>query len=373
MKSIVLAFARSLLRARLAAAALVCLMPAWLASAASPKVSFDLNYQVECHDVTPQAFALLHPDEIVIEADLRVSVRLERGDEADLEELQFELTSPAERLRIVDFVPKTEIENDSVDGTEVVKTTETIHSLGAGVGPTFNVSGGAGNLYGNVVTSALPNGSANATHRKELKETTKKIPPGKAVIASGTVENEHGVFFKLRRSARGSFEGTKPLSFRFIAPAAWRGDWIVLSCSATGRVRHYFFKSTETVGTAKAFLALHLAGDAEAERAGLELSEAQEQYFASKPPQDRYDLIITTLATEARPWRAGSHALNLSSPCKLPVAFYKHGASKSLFRLTSKTAKCPSAEACVYLKQALDGVARFSAAPDWRLPARGTE
>ena len=370
MKTIAMACAGRLWHGQFVAAALLCLIPVWTASAASPKVSFDLGYLVECHDVTPQAFALLHPDEKVIEADLRVSVRLEQGDEADLEELQFELTSPAERLRVVDFLPKTEIENDSVDGTEVVKTTESIRSLGAGVGPTFNVSGGAGNLYGNVVTQALPNGTANATHRKELKETTKKIPPGKAVVISGTLENEHGVFFKLRRSAKGSFEGTKLLSFRFVAPAEWRGDWIVLSCSAMGRVRHYFFKSVEPVGTAKAFLGLHLAGDAEVERAGQELSEAQEQYFASKPPHDRYDLIITTLATEARPWRAASHTHNLSSPWKIPVSFHRPVAPRSLFKLASKAPKCPSVEACAYLKQTLDGVARFSAAPGWQFPAR---
>lgn len=360
------AFARRLLRApRLVAFVLFAI--AWPASAASPKVSFDLGHQVECHDVTPQAFALLHPDEKVIEADLRVSVRLLQGNEADLDELQFELTSPGERLRVVDFVPKTVIENDSVDGTEVVKTTETIQSVGAGIGTTVSIGGGAGNVHGNVITQALPNGSANATHRKELKETTKKMPPGKVVVASGTLENAHGVFFKLRRSAKVGFEGTQPLSFRFVVPADWRGDWIVLSCSATGRVKHYFFKSIEQVGTAKAFLGLYLAGDAQAERAGQELSEAQEQYFASKPPADRYDLIITTLATEARPWRDPSHTHNMSCPWKTAVTCYKPVATKHFFRFASKASPCPSGEACASLKQALDGVARFSAAPGWHL------
>lgn len=370
MKSIasVLKFATAATRAPLVALALLWPLGAQPAKAAPPKVSFDLRYLVECHDVTPQAFALLHPDEKVIEADLRVSVRLVQGHEADLEELQFELTSPAERLRVVDFVPKTQIENDTVDGTEVVKTTEFMQSLGAGVGTTLSFGGGAGNVHGNVVTQALPNGSASATHRKELKETTKMIPPGKVVVASGTLENEHGVFFKLRRSAKTGFEGAKLLSFRFVVPGDWRGDWIVLSCSATGRVKHYFFKTVEQVGTAKAFVALYLAGDAEAERAGLELAEDQEQYFASKPPAERYDLIITTLATEARPWRDASHTHDLSFRWKTPVTCYKPTTSKHhLFRLVAKTPKCPSAEACTSLKQALDGAARFSAAPGWHV------
>jgi hypothetical protein len=330
--------------------------------AATPEVQFDTGYLVECRDVTPQAFALLHPREKVVEASLRVSVRLAKGEEKDIEELQFELTSPAERLRVVDFLPRTQIESESIDGIEVVKTTESIHSLGAGVGTTLSFSGGAGGAHGTVLTQALPNANANSTHRKELKETSKKLPPGKAVIISGTLENEHGVFYKLRRSATDSFEGTKLLSFRFVVPADWRGDWVVLSSEARGRTRrNYFFKSVAAVGESKAFIGLYLAGDETAERAALGLAEAQEQYFASKVPAERYDLMITTLATEARPWRAASHTKNMSDTaksvtCYKPVAGRKQKHSGD--RVSGETA-------CGYLRQTLDRVAGFSSAPGW--------
>jgi hypothetical protein len=333
------------------------------ASANGPKVGFDLRYMVECHDVTPQAFALVHPDEKIIEADLRVSVRVEQGEEKDVEQLEFEITSPAERLRIVDFLPRTLIEAEAADHIEVVKTTETVHSVGASVGTTVAVGGGAGHINGQAVTTALPSGNANATHRNELKETTKKVPPGKAVVASGTLANEHGVFFKLRRSAAGTFEGIKPFSFRFVVPAQWRGDWMVISCNATGTVKRYFFKSTEEIGSTKAFLALYLAGDTMAERSALEMSEAQEQYFAAKPGKNRYDLIISTLATEARPWRTAAQTHTVAASVKTPVTCLKPVTSGTVFKFATEEKPC---KACSWLKQTLDRVARFSAAPDWR-------
>ena len=340
------------------------------AHAAQPKVNFDLGYVVECHDVTPQAFAMLHPDEKIIEANLRVSVRLDKGEEKDVDQLQFEITSPGERLRIIDFLPRTQIEPEAADNIEVVKTNETIRSLGASVGTTISLSGGNQHANGAVVSSALPAGSANATQRHELKETTKKIPSGRAVVTSGTLENEHGVFFKLKRTVAGSFEGIKLFSFRFAVPSDWRGDWLVISCQARGTVTRYFFKSVEEIGSSKAFLALYLAGDMSSERAAGELAQAQEQYFAVKPPKDRYDLIITTLATEARPWRDSSHTHHVATAVKTPVTCLKPVSSGGVFRFATSH-KTPSCDACDALKQSLDRTARFSAAPGWHADEAG--
>jgi hypothetical protein len=348
--------------------ALVMFSIAWPARAAQPKVSFDLGYVVECRDVTPQAFAMLHPDEKILEANLRISVRVEQGDEKDVEQLQFEITSPGERLRIIDFLPRTQMEADAADNIEVVKTSETIRSLGASIGTTLSFAAGGPNAHGGVVTSALPAGNANTSHRNELKETTKKVPPGRPVVTSGTLENEHGVFFKLKRSVTGSFEGIKLLSFRFVAPGGWRGDWLVMSCQATGTVKRYFFKASELIGATKAFLALYSAGDGAAQRAALELAEAQEQYFAVKPTNSQYDLIITTLATEARPWRAASHTHHVATAVKTPVTCLKPVTTGGVFRFAAAE-KPQTCEAGNWLKQTLDRVARLSAAPGWHADA----
>lgn len=322
-------------------------------AANQPNVEFDLGYVVECHDVTPQAFAMLHPDEKVVEANLRVSVRMDKGDEKDVEQLQFEITSPGGRLRVIDFLPRTQVQAESADAIEVVKTSETIRSLGATVGPTLALSGGNAQFQGGaVVTSAFPVGNANATHRNELKETTKKIPPGKAVIASGTLANEHGLFYKLRRTPAGTFEGIKPFSFRFVVPGEWRGDWLVLSCEARGTVKRYFFKSTELIGARKAFLALHLAGDAKAERVAVELAAAEEHFLATKQGKDRYELI-NDLASEAQRRRSPDDRGAEPVTCLKPVT---SGVFK--FAVSEKPASTGPSHR---VKQSLDRLAQFSA------------
>ena len=137
-------------------AALMLALAVSTAEAAQPKAAFDLGYVVECRDVTQQAFALLHPNEKVIEANLRLTVRLESGEEKDLEQLLFEITSPAERLRVIDFLPKTQLEVDATDGIEVTKTTETINSLGGSLGTNLSVTARDGRNNGLVLTQALP-------------------------------------------------------------------------------------------------------------------------------------------------------------------------------------------------------------------------
>ncbi len=152
----------------------------------------------------------------------------------------------------------------------------------------------------------LPSANANVgtTHRKALTETSKKIPPGKVVVASGTMDNEHGVFFKLKRSAVTSFEGTRLLSFRFVVPSDWRGDWVVLSAQASGTFkRSMFFKAVESCGETKVFLGLYLAGDAAGERAALELAESQALYLAGSGETDGTGPTIAELALAASPWQ----------------------------------------------------------------------
>ncbi|HUY87951.1 MAG TPA: hypothetical protein VMV10_04370 [Pirellulales bacterium] len=354
-------------------AAMALALAAWASPfkavcAAGPKVGFDLGYAVECRDVTQQAFAMLHPDEKVIEANLRLTVRLERGEEADVEQLLFEISSPSERLRVIDFLPKTQLEVDAQDGVEVTKTTETIHSLGGSLGTNLAVTARDGKNNGLMLTQAMPAVNANTTHRNQTQETSKKIPQGKVVIASGTQDNEHGVFFKLKRSAVTPFEGVRTLSFRFVVPSDWRGDWVVLSAEAKGRVKRYFFKSVETCGQAKAFIGLYRAGDAEAERAALQLAEQQESYFANKSDKQCHDLAIAELALASRPWPASpSRTTREPAPFKIKRACYKPfdpfglGDGQSDERATANAA----------LKQTLDRVAKYSDAAEFRQTPEG--
>ncbi|HVC97729.1 MAG TPA: hypothetical protein VND64_28925 [Pirellulales bacterium] len=274
---------------------------AWLSPSAKvyavhPKVAFDLAYAVECRDVSQPDFAKLHPDEKLMEADLRVSIRIEQGDEQDLEGVIFEIGSLDHRLRIVDFLPHTQVQSGAGEAVEVVKTTENTQSLGAGMGASLSLQ--RADAHGNL--NLLPTGTASTTHRKAITETTKRLPPGRVAVASGTIDNEHGVFFKWHASATTSFEGVKPLSFRFVVPKEWRGDWMLFSALARCQVkRHWFVKSIETCGQAKVFVALYERGDAEAQGVADELAKAQESYFSRENDAQRRGDVIAGLAATA--------------------------------------------------------------------------
>ncbi|HEV3006528.1 MAG TPA: hypothetical protein VGX78_18810 [Pirellulales bacterium] len=338
-----------------------------MAGAPQPRVEFDLGYLVECHDVTARGFALSHPDEKVVEADLQISVRLAQGEERDLEQLLFEITSPAGRLRVVDFLPKTQIETEMDGGIEVTKTTETTRTFGATAGSGFSLSTAADHPHSITTAGILPSANANAstTHRNELKETSKKTPPGTAVVVSGTMDNEHGVFFKLKRSTKGSFEGTKVVSFRFVVPADWRGDWVVVSAQARGMVkRSLFFKSVEPCGETKAFVGLHLAGDAEAERAASDLAESQALYWAGAGVKEQPAAQIAELALAARPWQTAKSQTAAKQPlaatlrtCHKPFAQVLFGSDENAHRAAhGQGANDRTAD----LKESLDRLAKLA-------------
>lgn len=248
-------------------ASLVLALPA--GAAEPPRVEFDLAHAVACSEATSDDFAALHPEEKVVQAVFRVSVRLTAGREADVEELLFEITSPEQRLRVLDFDPETTLESEVVGPVKVTKTTEKINSLGASIG------GNVAAPLGPAKATLTPAANAGETERDVLVETSKKIAPKQAVLTSGTLHQGHGVFFKLHRSLETSFEGSHEFACRMIVPHDWTGDWVLVSCQARGEQKRYFVKSTVPCGQTTAFVGLYLAGEPQARAAAFRLAHAQ--------------------------------------------------------------------------------------------------
>lgn len=237
--------------------------------AASPNVIFDSSVIVTCTDVTPSDFAFAHPGEKVIEARFRVSALLEQGSANDIEEVLLVIQSPERRLRVVDFAPKTELTTDVTGEIEVVETSEDTETLDASIGGTVSVD------YGVVKAKASPAVGGGNTQRNILTEKYHRIPPKELLLSSGTTNNEHGVFFKLRPSSQTSLEGMREYTCRFAVPEGWRGDWVMLQCHAKGYSGVGVFRSLEACGYRRAYVGLYLAGDAEAQMAAVRLAEAQ--------------------------------------------------------------------------------------------------
>src|SRR5690606_20732202 len=139
-------------------------------------------------------FAARNSLEKLIEAEFRVSVLIWQGSEHQIEELLFVLSSPQRRLRIVDFWPRTESITDIVGPIERNESHDSTRSLEAAL--RGSVSAGQAGVNGQLTPSL----GAGQTRHEGVKETYKKLPPKQLLLASGTLEGDSSVFFKLKPS-----------------------------------------------------------------------------------------------------------------------------------------------------------------------------
>jgi hypothetical protein len=226
-----------------------------------PVIQFDFGRTLDCRDITPLDFAEAYPDERIIECTLRLSVSLVSGDMADVESIRVEISDCDQRLRVFDFAPATQLESALADDVEWTRTTESTSSLGASLGGELPA------CVGDVVAHVTPTLNAAKGEREVVTEKQIRVAPLHAVITSGTIDHEHGVFFTLRPSPQTSLEGVHELTVAFIAPAEWRGDAVRVTCRATGEQKVLWMKQQRVWAEKSGGVALYLAGDAAARRA----------------------------------------------------------------------------------------------------------
>lgn len=237
------------------------LAPNRVALAAEPQLAFDFGRMLECRDVTPAGFAESNPDERVIECTLRLSVYLSGGDIADVDTVRVELSDCDRRLRVFDFSPSTKLESTLAADIEVTKTTEATHELGASLGGELPA------CIGGVVAHVTPTLNGKKGGREVVTEKQVRVAPKQAVVASGTIDQEHGVFFTMRQSPQSSLEGVHELTVAFIVPARWRGDAVRVTCQASGEQKVLWMKQQKVWAEESSGVALYLAGDLDARRA----------------------------------------------------------------------------------------------------------
>ena len=213
------------------------------ALAADMQVVFDLPDTIECTVVTPQKFAANHPDLKVIEAKVRISARILDGNQADIVDFLYMITSPGLHMKIQDFLPNTTLESTvQGDQIEIADTSETSDTTAEDCHIGYKI---------------LALGvTANQTGKKTESSKYKEIAPRALVVASGTTNREHGLFFKLEPSKDVSLEGAKTFTFLAIVPQAWRGDWCIVSCAARAKKKSFF--STSTVSRDRASTYRHV-------------------------------------------------------------------------------------------------------------------
>jgi hypothetical protein len=230
------------------------------------RIVFDLPLTVECRDATPPDFAAAHPTLKVIEAKFQISARIVAGSESDIVDFLYIIASPDRKLRFQDYLPNTMLESAvEHDQIEIADTTE--RAKGGEIGAKVGYQGVGGGLSRSK--------SSKQTHSNRYKQIT----PRALVVASGTTDHEHGIFFKLKPSRAASLEGAKEFTFLATVPKSWRGGWCTISCAARAQVKTLFGRSEIVpAGVAQSQIGLYLIGDAEATRLAEDLGEAQQQY-----------------------------------------------------------------------------------------------
>ena len=234
------------------------------AGAAEPVLSFDYGRTIECRDVTSADFAERYPDDRVVQCTVKLSVYLVSGDMSEVEAIRVELADSDQRLRVHDFSPQTTLESDFSGDIEWSKTTEKSHSINASLGGEIPCLGG-------VKAQVTPTIGGGMGGKEVVKESQKRVAPRQAVIASGTMNEEHGVFFTLRPSPTTSLEGVHELSVQFVVPAYWRGDAVRVACQATGKQKMLWMTQQKVWAQKSSAVALYLEGDAKARSAALRL------------------------------------------------------------------------------------------------------
>jgi hypothetical protein len=236
--------------------------------AGEPALDFDFSRTVACRDVTPPELAEMYPDERIVECTLRLSVQLISGAMSDVTEIRVELADCDGRLRVHDFAPRTRLESEFAEAIETTKTVESNHSFSASLGGELPCIGGT-------VANLTPSVGGGLGGKEVVTEKAKRVAPMQAVVASGTMNEEHGVFFILRSSPTGTLEGVHELSVQFVVPSTWRGDAVRVTCQAAGVQKVLWMKQQAVWGHKSTPVALFMAGDLRARHAAMKFVERQ--------------------------------------------------------------------------------------------------
>jgi hypothetical protein len=263
-----------------------CLVGSATTVAGAAQVVFDLPNSIECRDVTPPEFAPAHPMLKVIEAKFRISARVVEGNLADVVDFMYVLNSADKTLRLQDYLPNTTLESAVADNQiEVTDATENATVTGAEAHVAYKIF------------------AIGANHSQSAKKSEsnhyKQIAPKELVLASGTTNREHGVFFRLKPSRCASLEGAKEFTFLATVPKSWRGDLCSISCSARARKSSFLSTSVGVAGSEQAQVGMYLVGDAEAGATAEEFRAVQEVHAALVAAHANKENVLETISTQA--------------------------------------------------------------------------
>lgn len=253
-------------------------------AARSGEVEFDLPSSIECRDVTTDEFAEAHSHHKLIEAKFRISARMSDGDSTGIVDFEYFMrTGPT--MRVQSYLPGTTLESAvSEDNIEITSAAENAKASG---------------LEGTVVYKPLMLGGTHTQSTKKSESSHyRQIAAKDIVLASGTIEREHGVFFRIRPSRSLALEGGREFTFVAIVPNTWRGDRCEISCAARGTKKSLISSSVVPVGETRLEVGMYLAGDHKAAIAADELRNAQQAHAEQLARTSAKGKVLQSISAE---------------------------------------------------------------------------
>lgn len=243
-------------------ASLAVLFAASSATAAKdrlPQVVFDLPLTVECRDVTPKSYEEFYGKK-VFEAVFKISPQLVSGEEKDLKQLHYEI-STEQQMPIIGYLPNSQLTSD-VDGSIAIKTSDRQgHLL---VHYFFTPTAGDASLRGSLSSS-------------QAQYTL--LAPKQILVASGTIQRGCGVYFELRTSTQDTLQKQREYACLFEVPAAWRADYAKVTCTAKGLKRVFTTVTEVHCGVGMLSVGLYRQHDGEAREQADHLARTQQVYL----------------------------------------------------------------------------------------------
>lgn len=261
-------------------------------------VNFDVGYRISCRDVTPDDYV---GDEKLIEAKFVVSSLVAYEAENDLLQFVIRIESADPRITVVDYAPRTTVQNTMTGGLQIERKKETDATLGA------NLTG----KYDGIVSGNVSGGASrkdSVTTKYELRS------PIELIAASGTIHRGAGVYFKLKPARQTTLEGAKEFTCVFRAPRDWNRGLASVYCEALGEESSTLspLDSRRTFARQAFRVALYLDIDAEAR-------QAAESYVASE----------RMLRAATYQHRDAIEKVTRHSPVDQLVSLVKHGRTNS--------------------------------------------
>ena len=251
----------------------------------APQLTFDAPFAVSCRRIAPTDAAKLHPTQELIEVKIPITARLLSGSEKNIKECVYTLADPDEpgTIAFLDWLPRMELK------TEFAKPIQHNEERTAKIGI---------NMSAHYVVTA----TGDAMRQLKSGVAYELLPPQEIVLASGTIRQGHGVYFKLKPSTQTTLEGMKLFSTICAVPHGWRGGCLKLQCEAVGFDHGMFsvFNREVQSGLEVYCLALYVEGDREGERLADHVAVCQQQLFESLTDVAG---VGTAKASRAASWR----------------------------------------------------------------------